>query len=404
MAGPPEPARATPDPLLSRRIRITQAVLSTVVVLAAGFELMRIVVTGNPIAGYLALAAAVTGSFLGYRRPILGLVLVAAAPLLATALGWDPLVTWTIAVFSALMLTLRGLSGRLTAVVVCVANFVAVGLPHESVALTEPGASVAGFAAQAAVAAGAGFAALAAAAAGSAVRDHHRYLSELHQRTQDAIATRQAAIDRGIAEDRIRIARDLHDGIGHRIAVLSVRLGAAEVQLPADAEGSRTELRAARGDLQAVLRETQEILQVLRVEDDNGDATRPPAIDRIPSLVADFRETGLDIEATLGDLTRPLAPQVSAAAFRITQEVLTNAHRHGTGTVSLRVDTDGGAVVIESVNVRALGGPDQESLGTGFGLTGLRERVASAGGRVEIQPDDDRFTVRAVLPAEGGSS
>jgi hypothetical protein len=110
--------RATPDPVWSRRTHIAQAAISTVVLMAAGTELVRIVGAGNPASGYIALLAGVTGSFVDYRRPALGLVLVAAAPLLATALGWDPLVTWTIAVFSALVFTLRGLSGTLVAVTV----------------------------------------------------------------------------------------------------------------------------------------------------------------------------------------------------------------------------------------------------------------------------------------------
>ena len=387
MTGPIPSARRASDPVLSQRIRIAQTVLTTVVVLAAGTEVVRLVNLGGPAGGYIAVAVALVGSLVGYRRPVAGLVLVAAAPLLATALGWDPLVTWTIAVFSAGVLTLRGLSGTLTAVVVGVANFAAVGVSHGTVALTDPSASVAGFAA------------VAAAAIGSAVRDHQRYLSELHQRTHDAVATRQAAVDRGIAEERVRIARDLHDGLGHRIAVLSMRLGAAEVHLPSDAVASRTDILAARSDLQAVLLETQQILRVLRVGDDADSLAPAPAIDRIPELIAGFRATGLDIEATVGDLTRPVAPHVGAAAFRIIQEVLTNAHRHGTGAVSLRMDTEGGRIVIESVNVRAVGTPSQNS---GFGLTGLKERADSAGGTVDVHPDDDLFRVRIVLPAAGG--
>jgi signal transduction histidine kinase len=386
MAGTSEPAGAPPDPVLSRRIRLLQVVLATVAALAAGTEFVRLLVLGAPAGGYVALAAAATGAVLCYRRPGAGLVLVAGAPLLATALAWDPLVPWTIGVFSALVLTLRGSPGTRTAVVVGLANFAAVGLSHDTVALTDPSASVAGFAA------------VAAAAIGSAIRDHHRYLGELHQRTHDALAGRRAAVDRGIAEERVRIARDLHDGLGQRIAVLSMRLGAAEVHLPAGAEDSRTDIVAARSDVQAVLLETQQILRVLRVDDDAGGADPAPAIDRIPELVAGFRASGLEIEATLGDLTLPVAAHVGAAAFRITQEVLTNAHRHGTGAVSLRVDTAGGAIVIESVNAHATGA---SSTGGGFGLTGLRERAASTGGTVEVRPDDDLFTVRVVLPARG---
>ena len=393
MTGSSTPGGAPQDPVLARRIRYLYIAASAAVVLAAAVELARVIHFGNPVGGHLALATTTTGAVLALWRPKAGVLLIAAGPLVAALLGWDPIVAWTIAVWCALAVTLRGLSGWYAGLLIGAANVTAVGMALGTIDVEmNPSAGVAGFAA------------LAAAGAGSAVRNHHRYLSELHQRTNDAVVTRQAAVDRGIAEERLRIARDLHDGLGHRIAVLSMRLGSAEVHLPPGTHESRADLHAARTDLQAVLLETQQILQVLRVGDGVGDGAALGAThDRVPELVDSFRAAGLDVEPTLAGLARPLPLQVSAAVFRIVQELLTNARRHGTGPVALRVDLGGDAAVVESVNLIAAPARHRRTTEGGFGLVGLRERAASAGGTIDARPDGELFRVRASLPVDDGT-
>jgi signal transduction histidine kinase len=400
-AEPDAPARAAPDPVWTRRIRVTQIGLCLVVGFAAVVELIRMVQLGAPVGGYAALVLAVAGCVAAFRRPVAGLVLVAVAPMTAALLGWDPLVPWNIAVFTALILTARGLPGTLTAVTVGVANLAAVSLSSGTIGLTGATARVP-IAETAAISA---FAAVAAAAIGSSMLGQLHYVSELHQRTHDAVAARRSAVDRGVAQERVRIARDLHDGLGHRVAVLSMRLGAAEVHLPSGAAESRDDLAAARADLQAVLAETQQILQVLRRDDDRdgaGDLDAPlPEHARIPQLISAFRAAGLDVDARLGELSRPLAAQTGTATYRIAQEMLTNAQKHGTGTVSLHIHEDGEAIVIDAVNVRST--QRSRPPGSGFGLIGLRERAVAVGGRLDVLADTDLFRVRAVLPLGGDS-
>lgn len=358
-------------------------------------ELITLAQAGFPAGGCASLTLVAAGVATSYRRPYTGLLVVATAPLVAAVTGWTTTATWSIACFSALVCTLRGLPGLPVALLVATANLVAVGLPEGTVLPSQnPWASIAAAWA------------LIMSAAGSAIYGHRRYWFELERRTREALSTRESAVRRSVAEERVRIARDLHDSVGHRIAVLSMHLGSAEVHLPEGAEGARADLVAARTDVQSVLAEIQQILRILRDGTDASSLAPTAQHGRIPDLVASFRAAGVAIEASLPDLSHPLPPHISAAAFRITQEALTNAHRHGTGPVSLRLGiSDDGTLTIEVVNLRRPTSTAQagsvENRVVGNGLVGMRERALSAGGHVEARADGRLFWVRAELPAEG---
>ena len=338
--------------------------------------------------GLVALLVCAVGVVLGYRWPVPGLLVLAASPLLAVVLGAEPIVMWQVSMFGAFLFSLRGLSGVLCAVVVGVADFLAIGLAAGTFGLDQPIAWIAGSTA------------VAAAATGSAIRGQREYWSALQVRTHEAVAGRDAAVQRSVAEERLRIARDLHDTLGHEVAVVSMHLGAAEVQLPAAAGAARDHLAAARSSVKSLLAEVQVILQVLHTGTD-GAAPGPVASHRdIPDLVEKVRAAGLEVDAVLGDLSPELPPQTSAAAYRITQEALTNAQRYGRGRVRLAVDVAGAAVTIETVNEigpRA-GGSERE----GRGLIGMRERASAAGGHLTVTTDRGRFRVSAELPVVEG--
>ncbi|TQL01836.1 signal transduction histidine kinase [Cellulomonas sp. SLBN-39] len=371
-------------PLGVRGVRWLDVTTRVVIVLALAVTPVHVLETAGGAAGWLSLALSGAGFVLVGPRPRLALVLVAGAPVLGALLGAQPLPLWTVTCFTAFLLTLRGTSGLLVASVVVVANTAATFFTSWTfVVETNPEVAVAPFAG------------LAAAGAGSALRSQRQYWTALEARARDALASRQAAVDRSVAEERVRIARDLHDGVGHRIAVVSMHLGAAEVHLPPGADAARADVTAARGAVQQVLRETQQILHVLRVGADDGTVAPTPGHERIPALVEAFVAAGVRVDADLPDLSRSLPPEVSAAAFRIVQEALTNAQRHGTGTVWLRVAL-ADAVRIEVVNVRAA---RSAATGGGHGLVGMRERAASAGGRLDARADGETFRVRAELPA-----
>lgn len=363
-----------------------------------------ITVPGHPPQAYAGIALSTAGVALARRHRLAGLLMVAAAPLLAALLGLSPLTLWTVAIFQAFSVTSRGTSGLLAVAIVGAANYTAMALFEGAF---EPGANP--------LAVVAVTAAVAAAAAGSALCAQHQYWVSLQQRAQEALDTRESAVRRSVAEERVRIARDLHDSIGHRVAVVSMRLGAAEVHLPPGATAAQADLVQARTGIQDVLGEMQQILQVLRVdtpEETEQIAAPTPDIGHLPELVDSFRAGGMDIEAHLVNGTGPIAAHVSSAAYRITQEALTNAHKHGVGTVWLSLDHDDEVLTIEVTNLKRSAVPAstsrtpartrKSSMRTigGHGVIGMGERARSAGGRLMID-DQDLFRLRAELPVHG---
>ncbi|WP_219993287.1 sensor histidine kinase [Cryobacterium arcticum] len=388
MTSSEHPRRAPRAPLWSRRGPVLERVTLVIISLAIAVEGITVAQAGLPIGAVLALIATTAGVAFCYRMPYLGLTLVAAGPVIAALFGWAPIANWSIACFVAFLLALRGGSALVAGGVIAAANLGSVWLVSGDLSIIEnPEASVSAFAA------------LATAAAGSAIRESRRYWLELERRTAEAIATREAAVDRSVAEERLRIARDLHDSVGHEIAVVNMHLGAADVHLPADAHASRADLAAAQQSVQAVLRETQQILRVLRVGVEPDTLAPTPEHGRIPALVDGFRAAGLTIEATVTGLETDLPLAVSAAAYRIVQEALTNAQRHGSGDVSLRVHVTPAGVTLEVVNLRRVGATREASAGGGNGLVGMRERAASTGGQVQVREDARFFWLTATLPA-----
>lgn len=368
-----------------RLLEITTPVLigATLLVGAA-----TVLFDGSGTAGLAALVVGAAGVVLGYRWPLIGLGLLAASPLLAVLGDAEPIVMWQVSIFGTFLHTLRGLSGLLSGPVVGIANVLAIGLSAGSFGFGHPIVWIAGVSA------------VAAAATGSAIRGQQVYWSALQERTHEAVAGRDAAVQRSVAEERLRIARDLHDTLGHEIAVVSMHLGAAEVQLPASACAAHEHLAAARGTVRSLLSEVQEILQVLHTGTD-GAAPGPVASHRdIPDLVEKVRAAGLEVDAEIGDLSRELPLQTSAAAYRIAQETLTNAQRYGAGRVQLAVDVSGPAVTVEAVNPVGL---QVDADRVGHGLIGMRERAAAAGGRLDVTVDGEQFRVRAELPVADGA-
>ena len=375
----------------------------TTTVVIAGALITGVAAEPDPPSwGYLAFAVGAVGAFMARRRWLVGLVLVAVAPLLAVRLGSEPVALWSIATFVAFLLALRGRPAVLTASVVAVANFTAQWLTINTFdlqSLVTPGIAA--------------LTALVAAAVGSAVRANWQYWSALQARAHDAVTGRELVVRQSIAEERLRIARDLHDSVGHAVAVVSMRLGAAEVQLPAEAEGARAELADARTGVQDILREMQQILQVLRVGDEGQVLTPTPEGSLVPALVADFRSAGLTVVADLSDTARPLPAHIGSATYRIVQEALTNAHKHGAGAVHLRVAVDGDVVRIDVENhvaqapvtssPAAADRPLSRPAG-GQGLVGMRERAAATGGRLIAGSQGPVFAVRAELPIDGGGA
>jgi signal transduction histidine kinase len=257
--------------------------------------------------------------------------------------------------------------------------------------------TVGGFRGGAMAGAAALFSAVAGGATGAALRiyqDHWRTLAEV---AAAAVATREIEATRRVTEERLRIARDLHDVIAHQVAMLSVHLGVAEIGLPEGAESSREALIAARSSGRTVIVETQRILALLRRGEDISDAEalRPtPALSGLGGLIASFESIGLEIRRSIDIPARFAEPSVGVTVYRVIQECLTNAYRHGEGAAAVDVHAHDGqiCVTVENLIGRSRRGSDS---GSGLGLVGMRERVESSGGRLTIDRDAGRFRVRA---------
>ncbi|MEI5520178.1 sensor histidine kinase [Streptomyces brasiliscabiei] len=209
-------------------------------------------------------------------------------------------------------------------------------------------------------------------------------------------AERAQAARRRADEERLRIARELHDVLAHSISVINVQAGVGLALLDSDPEQARTALTTIKAASKEALGEVRQVLDTLRTP---GDAPRTPApgLDRLPELVEQAAGAGLAVGIE-GEAPPALPPGADLAAFRIVQEALTNVVRHsgsrrarvrldhGGGELRLRIDDDGPATAADAG-------------GGGNGLVGMRERAAALGGRIEAGPRaDGGFRVLAVLP------
>lgn len=237
-----------------------------------------------------------------------------------------------------------------------------------------------------------------AAAFGDATRSRHAYLAEVEERARRAEQTREEEAQRRVIQERLRIARELHDVVAHHIAVISVQAAAASHLLDRRPEQVRPALDQIRHSGEDVLKELSSIVGVLRQSDDPVVTTEPtPGLSRLPALLDTVRAAGLDVRFQQCGTERELPAMADLAAYRITQEALTNAHKYGTGCTALTLTWHSRDLTIEVMN--AAGG--DRATGSGYGIVGMRERATAAGGTLETGvTGDGRFRLLAVLPSE----
>jgi signal transduction histidine kinase len=239
----------------------------------------------------------------------------------------------------------------------------------------------------------------AAVGVADAVRSWRRYRVSASAEVRAAVLAAEAHAGQQVSEERLAIARELHDLLAHNLSVMNVQTGAALHLLRSDTDRAEESLLAARDAGRTVLDELRDLLAVLR-RDSDGGAPRAslPKVDDLPALVATMRAAGLQVVWTdIGDRTS-LAPAVSLAAYRIIQEALTNAAKHGAGTATLTTDWRRDVLVITVTNATPTVTGERGVSSGGHGLIGMRERAVSNGGSLEAGPVDTNFRVRAHLP------
>ncbi|MFF8590184.1 sensor histidine kinase [Streptomyces sp. NPDC015220] len=240
-----------------------------------------------------------------------------------------------------------------------------------------------------------------AAAGGDAVRSRRAFVRAMRERAERAERTREEEARRRVAEERLRIARDLHDVVAHHIALVNVQAGVAAHVMDKRPDQAKEALAHVREAGRSALDELRATVGLLRQSDDPEAPTEPaPGLDRLDELVGTLRSAGLHIEVARADGATPLPAAVDLAAFRIVQEALTNVRKHAgaDARAEISVVRVGPHVEITVLDDGA-GGGDAPAPGGGHGLLGMRERVTALGGALTTGPRyGGGFRVHAILP------
>lgn len=236
---------------------------------------------------------------------------------------------------------------------------------------------------------------LAAGVLGEVSRHHQAYLRQVEQRAVEAERTREETALRRASEERLRIARELHDSLTHSISIIKVQVGVAVHLARKRGEDVPQALLAIQEASRDAMRELRSTLDVLR---DSAVEPAGSGLDRLDDLVERARAAGLPATVVVSGERRPLPGDVDRAAYRIVQESLTNIARHaGRASASVQICYDRAGLTVQ-VDDDGQATP-QHSTVPGIGLTGMRKRVTALGGRLRAGPrPEGGFTVRAELP------
>jgi signal transduction histidine kinase len=237
-----------------------------------------------------------------------------------------------------------------------------------------------------------------AAALGVAVRSQRAIVVAAQERVRQAEATREEEAQRQVAEERLRIARELHDVVAHHISVINVQAGVAAHLVRSDPDKAVEALAHVREASQVVLRDVPGLLGLLRTVDDELERAPSPRLVDAQELIEAARRSGLDVTWETSGSPAPLAPGVDLTAYRVLQEALTNAARHGSGRALVVLAHDADGCTLEVRNERRSWSSEATAR---HGVVGMHERVAAVGGELTVGPaGEHEWLVRARLPAQ----
>jgi signal transduction histidine kinase len=236
---------------------------------------------------------------------------------------------------------------------------------------------------------------------GAMMRTLREYRAVLEERNRQLDQERELNARRAVLEERVRIARELHDVVAHHVSVMGVQAGVARRLFerdPAEAVQAITSVEVAS---RQAIAELQQLVGVLRRQDDGDDLAPQPSLQGLGELVEHMGRAGLPVELTITGQQGPLPAGVELSAYRIIQEALTNTLKHaGPAQAGVTVRYGNGSVELEVVDDGR--GPQPARPGTGKGLVGMQERVRLYGGRLEAGARrGGGFRVHAVLRSGG---
>jgi signal transduction histidine kinase len=241
------------------------------------------------------------------------------------------------------------------------------------------------------------------ATAGDAVRSRRAVVQAIRERAERAERTREEEARRRVAEERLRIARDLHDVVAHHIALVNVQAGVAAHVMDKRPDQAKEALAHVREASRSALNELRATVGLLRQSGDPEAPTEPaPGLDRLDELVGTFRSAGLHVDVARADQGTNLPAAVGLAAYRVIQEALTNVQKHA-GTEAkaevsvVRVGPNVEITVLDNGTAE----DDEPVSGGGHGLLGMRERVTALRGTLTTGPRyGGGFRVHAILPVK----
>jgi len=259
-----------------------------------------------------------------------------------------------------------------------------------------------------------------ATAIGQAVRSKRAYLAAVEERARRAEEGREHEARRRVQEERLRIARELHDAVGHHVALISVQAGAMGYLLDTDLGKARESLAHIQRASEDALEELRMTVGLLRQPGDREPTEPAGGLGRLDELIRSFTATGLRVTCEVTGRARPLPEAVDLTAYRVIQESLTNAAKHAAGAaaavrlvfrpgvLALAVEDDGSSFSPgggispggDPPVTPRLGGPIPPDPPWGHGIIGMRERAAAVGGWLTAGPrSEGGFRVLAELPA-----
>ena len=236
---------------------------------------------------------------------------------------------------------------------------------------------------------------------GDQVAQRRRRRAEMEERTRRSERETERERRLAAAEERTRIARDLHDSAAHAINVILVQAGAARLLQERDPDATRRALTTIEDVARETIGEIDHLVHGLRENGREEAAVEPPTgLAALETLVERYRAGGLAIEVHTAGRPRSLPRGLDQAAYRILQESLTNAARHGAGGAEIEIRYD--ARELELTVSNPAGSPGSAEPAGGHGILGMHERAALLGGSLEAGRDGGSFRVRARLPYAAG--
>ncbi|MER7132204.1 sensor histidine kinase [Streptosporangium saharense] len=238
--------------------------------------------------------------------------------------------------------------------------------------------------------------------------ERRAYIAELERQAELRLRDERAAVQRAVTEERSAIARDLHDVISHHVSAIGMHAGAARLGLgtpPGDDAEDRAHrsLSAVESSSRAAMADLRRLLAILH-GDETETGRRQPGLNNLDELLDGVRAAGLKVTLTTHGSPRELPGSLDVAVYRVAQEALTNALRHGRGeSVGVELEyRETEAVVTVTNQLGGREGPVEERSSPHRGLAGIRQRVALFGGRITygVQPDGRHWQVRASFPLE----